>query len=78
MEKFIKIKIEWLPEGLYLANPDDIQGLIAQGRTIEETIEIARDVAKKLFELQNQSFDEKEVIKVSLHKRVDKYNLCVV
>jgi len=27
-----------------------VQGLIAQGRTIQETIEIARDVAKKLIE----------------------------
>ncbi|MDO8413742.1 MAG: hypothetical protein Q7S51_08145 [Gallionellaceae bacterium] len=27
---------------------DDVQGLVAQGRTIAETIEIARDVAKKL------------------------------
>ena len=29
-----------------------VQGLIAQGRTIQETIEIARDVAKKLIEEQ--------------------------
>jgi hypothetical protein len=27
-----------------------VQGLIAQGRTIQETLEIARDVAKKLIE----------------------------
>jgi len=35
-----------------LATSDDVQGLIAQGRTIQETIEIARDVAKKLIEAQ--------------------------
>jgi predicted RNA binding protein YcfA (HicA-like mRNA interferase family) len=29
-----------------------VQGLIVQGRTIQETIEIARDVAKKLIEAQ--------------------------
>jgi predicted RNase H-like HicB family nuclease len=28
--------------------------LVAQGRTISETIEIARDVAKKLIEAQNE------------------------
>ena len=39
-----------LPEGVYLATSDDIQGLVAQGRTIQETLEIARDVAKKLLE----------------------------
>jgi predicted RNase H-like HicB family nuclease len=52
MESIINIKIEKLPEGLYLATSDDIQGLIAQGRTIAETLEIARDVAKKLIEAQ--------------------------
>ncbi|MBN1663403.1 MAG: DUF1902 domain-containing protein [Deltaproteobacteria bacterium] len=52
MEKIIKIHLEKLPEGLYLATSDDIQGLIAQGRTVSETIEIARDVARKLIEEQ--------------------------
>lgn len=41
-----------LPEGLYLATSDEVQGLIAQGRTIQETIEIAQDVAKRLIEAQ--------------------------
>ncbi|HEY3372448.1 MAG TPA: type II toxin-antitoxin system HicB family antitoxin [Prolixibacteraceae bacterium] len=50
MEKIIRLHIQKLPEGYYLATSDDIQGLIAQGRTIAETIEIARDVAKKLIE----------------------------
>jgi predicted RNase H-like HicB family nuclease len=50
MEHIINLHIEKLPEGLYLATSEDIQGLVAQGRTIAETIEIARDVAKKLFE----------------------------
>ena len=52
MERIINIHIEKLPEGVYLATSDDIQGLIAQGRTITETIEIARDVARKLLEAQ--------------------------
>jgi len=52
MEKFINIHIEKLPEGYYLATSDQVQGLIAQGRTINETLEIARDVAKKLIEAQ--------------------------
>ncbi len=46
----IKIKIEKLEEGGYLATSETLQGLIAQGRTIAETIEIAQDVAKKLIE----------------------------
>lgn len=52
MEKIINLHIEKLPEGFYLATSDSIQGLIAQGRTVSETLEIARDVAKKLLEAQ--------------------------
>lgn len=55
MEKIINIHLEKLPEGYYLATSDDIQGLVAQGRTITETIEIARDIAKKLLESQENN-----------------------
>ncbi len=55
MEHVIQLHIEKLPEGLYLATSDEVQGLIAQGRTIQETIEIARDVAKRLLESQSDS-----------------------
>ncbi len=53
MEKIINLHIEKLPEGVYLATSDDVHGLVAQGRTIAETIEIARDIAKKLIEAQD-------------------------
>jgi len=52
MEHIVNVHIEKLPEGVYLATSDDIPGLVAQGRTITETLEIARDVAKKLIEAQ--------------------------
>ena len=55
MERIVKLKIEKLPEGCYLATSNDVQGLVAQGRTIEETLEIARDVAKKLIEAQEEN-----------------------
>ncbi len=42
MERFINIHIEKLPEGYYLATSEEIQGLVAQGRTITETLEIAQ------------------------------------
>ena len=50
MEGMINLHVEKLPEGVYLATSDDVQGLVAQGRTVSETIEIARDVARRLFE----------------------------
>lgn len=46
----IDIKIEELDEGGYLALSDDLPGLLAEGRTIQETLEIAGDVARKLIE----------------------------
>jgi predicted RNase H-like HicB family nuclease len=46
----INLKIEELPEVQFLATSDDLPGLIAQGRTVTETLEIAQDVAKKLIE----------------------------
>ncbi len=54
MERIINLHIEKLPEGFYLATSDDIQGLVAQGRTVAETMEIARDVARRLIEAQKE------------------------
>ncbi|MBK1633733.1 DUF1902 domain-containing protein [Thiohalocapsa halophila] len=52
MEQIANLHIERLPEGVYLATSDDIPGLVAQGRTLTETLEIARDVARKLLEAE--------------------------
>jgi len=50
MEQIVNLHVEKLPEGVYLATSDEIQGLVAQGRTLQETLEIARDVARRLIE----------------------------
>jgi antitoxin HicB len=49
-EVMIPLTIRKLEEGTYLATSDAIQGLIAEGRTIAETMEIAPDVARKIIE----------------------------
>ncbi|WP_094561761.1 type II toxin-antitoxin system HicB family antitoxin [Synechococcus sp. 8F6] len=49
-EWLVNFHLEQLPEGGFLATCESIPGLIAQGRTVAETLEIARDVAKKLRE----------------------------
>ena len=54
MERIINIHVEKLPEGFYLATSSEVQGLVAQGRTIAEVMEIARDVARRLFEAQQE------------------------
>lgn len=52
MERVIQLHIEKLPEGVYLATSDDVQGSVVQGQTIQETLEVARDVARTLLEAQ--------------------------
>jgi len=54
MEIILNIHIEKLSEGVYLATSESVQGLVAQGRTVIETLEIARDVAKKLIEAKKE------------------------
>ena len=54
MERILNVHIEKLPEGVYLATSDEISGLVAQGRTVTETLEIARDVARKLLAAQGE------------------------
>lgn len=49
-EVLIELDIEELEEGGYLATSKVLPGLVAQGRTIAETMEIAEDVARKLIE----------------------------
>ncbi len=66
MERIIKLKIEKLPEGYYLATSEDVQGLVAQGRTIAETLEIARDIAKKLLELQGDELPQQKLTQIEL------------
>lgn len=71
-EYLIPISIEPLEEGGYLATSSVLQGLIAQGRTIAETLEIAEDVARKIIEscIEHNDTIPKEIIKskISSHK----------
>ncbi len=64
MEQIANLHIEKLPEGVYLATSEDIPGLVAQGRTITETLEIARDVARKLLDAQAQHHPQAKLMVV--------------
>lgn len=46
----MNVEIERLEEDGFLATSPDLPGLVAEGRTIAETMEIAQNVAKKLIE----------------------------
>jgi predicted RNase H-like HicB family nuclease len=53
----LRVHIEQVEDGSYLATSDELPGLVAQGRTIQETIEIAQDVAKRLMESYREHGD---------------------
>lgn len=57
-EVLLSIHLEELPEGGFLATSDDLPGLVAQGRTLAETLEIAQDVARKLVESYREHGDD--------------------
>lgn len=67
-EHYIVLDIEKLPEGYYLATSKDVQGLVAQAKTFEETLEIAKDLAKKILPLQKTkpSFGEKIIYPLAI------------
>ncbi len=44
------LKVCKVENGQYLVESNDVPGLVAQGRTIPEAIEIAQDVARKLID----------------------------
>ena len=56
-EYTVHLDVEALPEGQFLATSQDLPGLVAQGRTVAETVEIARDVARKLLESYREHGD---------------------
>jgi predicted RNase H-like HicB family nuclease len=57
MEKMIDIKIEQFEENgeiYYLATSKDVQGLLAQGSTVEETLNIAKSLVYELIEVRKE------------------------
>ncbi|MCC7351697.1 MAG: type II toxin-antitoxin system HicB family antitoxin [Phycisphaerales bacterium] len=49
-ESAIRLRVEPLTEGGFLATSPDIQGLVAEGRTVTEAVEIAQGLARKILE----------------------------
>ena len=49
-EVAIRLRIEVLEEGGYLATSPDVPGLVAEGRSIMEAVEIAQGLTRKIVE----------------------------
>ena len=53
----LHLQIRRVENGQHLATSEDLPGLVAQGRTVAETVEIARDVARKLIDSYREHGD---------------------
>ncbi len=53
----LHLQIRRVENGDYLATSDDFPGLVAQGRTVAETVDIAQDVSRKLIESDREHGD---------------------
>ena len=49
-ETKIRLHIEKLPEGVFLATSADVPGLVAEGRSVAEAAEIAQGLARRIAE----------------------------
>ncbi len=56
MELAVRVQLEELPEGVFLATSIDLPGLVAR-RTVAEALEIARDVGRRLIEARRERND---------------------
>lgn len=53
----LHLQVQRIENGQFLATSDTLPGLVAQGRTVAETTEIAQDVARKLIESYREHGD---------------------
>ena len=63
MKKYLDLIIEKFEEKgevYYLATSKDVQGLVAQGDTVEETVEITRSLVVDLMELREKKNKEEK------------------
>ena len=49
-ETTVELQVEALPGGAYLVTSPDVPGLVAEGRSLSEAVEIAQGLIRKLAE----------------------------
>jgi len=57
-EAAIRVRVESLKGGRYLGTSPDVPGLVAEGRSLSETIEIAQSLARKIVESCREHGDQ--------------------
>lgn len=73
----IRLHVEKLPEGVYLATSEDVPGLIAQGNTLKETLEIAQDLTRLIYECCIECGDPIPDALVGLSDDFSQIDLCI-
>jgi len=67
-ETTIRLQIEALAEGGYVATSPDVPGLVAEGRSVTEAVEIAQGLTRKIIE---SCLEHGDPLPKSLAKLVD-------
>jgi predicted RNase H-like HicB family nuclease len=52
MERIIRLHVERLPEGVFLATSEDVQGLVAQADTLSELLKLVPQLVEMLDEVR--------------------------
>lgn len=52
MERIIRLHIEKLPEGVYIATSNDVQGLVAQADSLRELLDLVPQLVEMLDEIR--------------------------
>ena len=76
-ESAIRLHIAPLDEGGFLATSPDVPGLVAEGRSVTETVEIAQGLARKIAESCIEHGDPLPRALATLPKRNAKIDLFV-
>lgn len=57
MERIVRLHVELQPEGTYLGASADLPGLVARGRTVNETLDSAEIIVRDLLANAGFAFD---------------------
>jgi predicted RNase H-like HicB family nuclease len=76
-EAAIRLHVEPLEEGGYLATSPDVPGLVAEGRSVLEAVEIAQGLARKIGESCLEHGDPLPPALVKLFEKQETFDLLV-
>jgi len=77
-EVAIRVQVQTLKGGRYLGTSPDVPGLIAEGRSVSETIEIAQSLARKIVESCHEHGDPLPAIFRNGHSPVREFRVPVL